>query len=76
MPVFDRGIKFILISNTTGMVLDYNSIKQVVDQFDHAIIFSADEYRNQAENGRQVKSGQISIPFHTKKVQNRVFNYS
>ncbi len=31
------------------MVLDYNSIKKIVDQFDHAIVFSAVEFRNEAE---------------------------
>ena len=33
----------------TSMVLDYNTIKQVVDIFDHAIVFSASEERNPAE---------------------------
>lgn len=33
----------------TSMVLDYNDIKDVVDVFDHAIIFSAAEERNSAE---------------------------
>lgn len=33
----------------TGMVLDYNEIKSVVDMFDHAVIFSAAEERNSAE---------------------------
>lgn len=33
----------------TGMVLDYNTIKDVVDVFDHAIIFSAPGVRNSAE---------------------------
>lgn len=36
--------------NSNGMVLDYNKIKQIVDEFDHAIIFSSGEYRNAAEN--------------------------
>lgn len=34
----------------TSMVVDYNYIKQQVDVFDHAIIFSSVEYRNVAEN--------------------------
>lgn len=34
----------------TGMVVDYNKIKQIVDKYDHAVIFSSDEFRNQAEN--------------------------
>ena len=33
----------------TGMVLDYNEIKQVVDMYDHAVIFSSSEVRNEAE---------------------------
>ena len=33
----------------TGMLLDYNTVKDVVDVFDHAIIFSAAEERNDAE---------------------------
>lgn len=36
--------------NSNGMVVDYNKIKQIVDEFDHAIIFSSDEFRNAAEN--------------------------
>ena len=34
----------------TGMVLDYNEIKKVVDEYDHAIIFSSTEFRGNAEN--------------------------
>ena len=37
----------------TGMVLDYNEIKRVVDMFDHAVIFSAQNRRNEAENKLQ-----------------------
>ena len=37
------------ISPETGMLLDYNTIKDVVDVFDHAIIFSATGERNSAE---------------------------
>ena len=33
----------------TGMLLDYNVIKDVVDEFDHAIIFSEAKLRNVAE---------------------------
>lgn len=33
----------------TSMVLDYNEIKRVVDMFDHAIVFSAPNMRNDAE---------------------------
>lgn len=33
----------------TGMLLDYNVIKNVVDEFDHAIIFSEAKQRNVAE---------------------------
>ena len=33
----------------TGMLLDYNTVKDAVDVFDHAIIFSATEERNPAE---------------------------
>lgn len=33
----------------TGMLLDYNTIKQVVDKFDHAIVFSKSSARNDAE---------------------------
>ena len=36
--------------NGNGMVLDYNKIKQIVDEFDHAIVFSAQNIRNEAEN--------------------------
>lgn len=40
-----------LIANEliTGMVLDFNKIKEIVDQFDHAIIFSSFDCRNDAE---------------------------
>lgn len=34
----------------TCMLLDYNKIKEVVDKFDHAVIFSAPSCRNEAEN--------------------------
>lgn len=34
---------------STGMVLDYNEIKKVVDKYDHAIIFSSIDFRNEAE---------------------------
>lgn len=37
------------INPDTGMLLDYNTIKGVVDVFDHAIIFSATGERNPAE---------------------------
>ena len=37
------------INPETGMLLDYNTIKDVVDVFDHAIIFSATGERNSAE---------------------------
>lgn len=37
------------INPDTGMLLDYNTIKDVVDVFDHAIIFSATGERNPAE---------------------------
>ena len=33
----------------TSMLLDYNRIKEVVDVFDHAIVFSAPNMRNNAE---------------------------
>lgn len=33
----------------TGMLLDYNRIKQIVDEFDHAIVFSDLEERGDAE---------------------------
>lgn len=34
---------------STGMLLDYNKIKEVVDKYDHAIIFSSVDFRNDAE---------------------------
>ena len=37
------------INPETGMLLDYNTIKDVVDVFDHAIIFSSTGERNSAE---------------------------
>lgn len=37
------------VSRKTSMVVDYNTIKEVVDTFDHAVIFSATEERNAAE---------------------------
>ena len=33
----------------TGMLLDYNRIKQAVDKFDHAVVFSKSSARNDAE---------------------------
>lgn len=37
------------VNRTTSMIVDYNTIKQVVDEFDHAVIFSAAEERTSAE---------------------------
>lgn len=37
------------INPETGMLLDYNTIKDTIDVFDHAIIFSATGERNPAE---------------------------
>lgn len=37
------------VGATTGMILDYNEIKKHVDKLDHAIIFSAPEFRDVAE---------------------------
>lgn len=37
------------VEDTTRMVLDYNIIKDVVDEFDHAIVFSFRLRRNAAE---------------------------
>lgn len=37
------------VDPVTSMLLDYNKIKEVVDMFDHAIVFSAAEERNSAE---------------------------
>lgn len=37
------------ITLKTGMLLDYNRIKEIVDEFDHAIIFSEAKMRNPAE---------------------------
>lgn len=52
----------------TSMVVDYNYIKQQVDVFDHAIIFSSVEYRNVAENelyGWAIEHGMrhVELPF-------------
>lgn len=33
----------------TSMLVDYNDIKNLVDKFDHAVLFSQLEYRNTAE---------------------------
>lgn len=38
------------VNSQTGMLLDYNRIKQIVDEFDHAVVFSAQNVRNGAEN--------------------------
>lgn len=35
--------------NNTSMLVDYNDIKNLVDKFDHAVLFSQPEYRNTAE---------------------------
>ncbi len=37
------------IDDTTGMLVDYNDIKQCIDKFDHAIIFSPKHIRSAAE---------------------------
>lgn len=41
------------VNPVTDMLLDYNKIKQIVDEFDHAIVFSAQNMRNEAENKLQ-----------------------
>lgn len=38
------------VGSASCMVLDYNDIKKAVDAYDHAIIFSAPEFRGPAEN--------------------------
>lgn len=42
-------IKGETVANTC-MLLDYNEIKKAVDKYDHAIIFSASSFRDEAEN--------------------------
>lgn len=37
------------VDDTTRMVLDYNTIKKIVDMFDHALILSSPLRRNAAE---------------------------
>lgn len=37
------------VDHSTSMLVDYNVIKKIVDDFDHAVIFSAAEERNDAE---------------------------
>lgn len=37
------------VNPETGMLVDYNDIKNLVDKFDHAILFSQLEYRSPAE---------------------------
>lgn len=37
------------VNPETSMLLDYNIIKQVVDKFDHAVVFSKSSVRNDAE---------------------------
>ena len=38
------------VNPETGMLMDYNCIKRLVNKFDHAIVFSSQEVRNEAEN--------------------------
>lgn len=38
-----------VIDDKSRMLLDYNAIKRITDMFDHAVIFSAKPYRNEAE---------------------------
>ena len=52
----------------TGMVLDYNEIKKVVDRYDHAIIFSSIDFRGVAENNllrwaETHKMRHVDLPF-------------
>ena len=37
------------IDQKTSMLIDYNRIKEIVDEFDHAIVFSEAKMRNPAE---------------------------
>lgn len=34
----------------TGMLVDYNRIKEIADMFDHAMVFSSVAFRNKAED--------------------------
>ena len=52
----------------TGMLLDYNWIKKVVDKYDHAVIFSSSEFRNSAEEdlldwARKHNMRHVVLPF-------------
>lgn len=56
------------IAVNAGMVLDYNKIKEVVDKYDHAIIFSSSEFRNSAEEdlldwARKHNMRHVVLPF-------------
>lgn len=37
------------VNPNTGMLIDYNEIKNLVDMFDHAVVFSSEGVRNIAE---------------------------
>ena len=37
------------VNPQTGMLIDYNRIKQIVDEFDHATVFSEEAIRNNGE---------------------------
>ena len=37
------------VDPNTGMLIDYNEIKHLVDMFDHAVVFSSEGVRNIAE---------------------------
>lgn len=37
------------VSEETGMLIDYNLIKQVIDEYDHAVLFSCESIRETAE---------------------------
>lgn len=38
------------VDSKTSMLLDYNCIKEIVDIFDHAIVFSSPDMQNEAES--------------------------
>ena len=65
------------VNPKTGMLLDYNRIKQIVDRFDHAIVFSGFEERGDAEkalwfwaNDNQMKY--VTIPDGKSTAENMV----
>lgn len=53
------------VNPKTGMLVDYNHIKEVVDKFDHAIVFSSAEEQGAAEKALRLWANDNQMKYIT-----------